>query len=346
MESTELLESKESKGSQKGAKLTHNTATLTLTMSIQNDGGALQELFVSPSQMLRRGLKLIGVLAEVQDRRCRATNIRIFKSHFGPHPSQCSTIWKRLLTTDIADAKVEPEEVDLKAFFMALNHVRVYLTDDQRNPTFDNMDFQKMADDTWMWVSKIAALRNEVIKMPPEDSWGDTVCILSIDGTHMMINEPRHPEYRVDPTYYSFKHGTAGFNVQVVLKIREPECVNIHVAKGGQNDMGNLHSSKLLERIPDGKRIIVDGGYEVREESLDKLSGYNQFDSDLVKAFKARVKSRHETYNSKLKVYEVLNKTFRHGIEKFPTYIHCVTVLVQFAITDPDPTSVDVLFDV
>jgi len=216
---------------------------------------------------------------------------------------------------------------------------------DQRNPTFDNMDFQKMASDTWWWVQRIAALRHQVIVFPTEEAWGGTALILSIDGTHMSINEPRHPDYWVDTSYFSHKHGTAGFNVQVVLKIYEPECVNTFISKGGQNDMGNLNASGVLDMIPNGKRIVCDGGYEVKEDKLDKLSGYNQFDDDAVKEFKARVKSRHEAFNSKLKVHEVLNKTFRHGAEKFGTYIYMVAVLVQIAITDPNPDSVDLLFD-
>jgi len=306
----------------------------------------VEEVLVTSEQMLRRGLKLVGVPAEVQDRRTKKTNVRIFGSHFGPHPNHCASTWKQLLTTDIPDAKVLPSQVDLKAFFVALNHARVYLTDDQRNPQFDNMDFQKMASDTWWWVQRIAALRRQVIVFPTEDSWGDTVMILSIDGTHMMIHEPRHEECRVDTTHFSHKHGTAGFNVQIALKTYEPECVHVFVAKGGQNDMGNLNASGVLDLIPEGKRIVCDGGYEVKDDRLHMLSGYNQFDDDAVKEFKARVKSRHEAFNAKLKVYKVLNKTFRHGVEKFEVYIYMVAVLVQFAITDPDPESVDVLFDV
>jgi len=185
----------------------------------------VEQLFLTGNQMLRRGLRLVGVPTDVQERRGTNANVRVFKSHFGPHPNHCATVWKQLLTTDVAEAKVLPEQVDLKAFFMALHHVRVYLTDDQRNPTFNNMDFQKMASDTWWWVQRIAALHHQVIVFPTEAAWGGTAIILSIDGTHMSINEPCHPDYRVDTSYFSHKHRTAGFNVQVVLKIYEPDII-------------------------------------------------------------------------------------------------------------------------
>jgi hypothetical protein len=58
-----------------------------------------------------------------------------------------------------------------------------------------------------------------------------------------------------------------------------------------------------IYHIPDGKRVIADGGYP---GDIDKLSTYNQFDSERLKKFKARVKSRHETVNARLKIYEVL----------------------------------------
>ena len=52
--------------------------------------------------------------------------------------------------------------------------------------------------------------------------------------------------------------------------------------------MNNLNLSGLFDHLPDGCKAIVDGGYA---ESHAKLSGYNQFDTDLVKQLKARAKS-------------------------------------------------------
>jgi hypothetical protein len=105
----------------------------------------------------------------------------------------------------------------------------------------------------------------------------------------------------------------------------------VTVSKGSVNDKGNVNKSGLLDKIPAGKRLIVDGGYT---GDMDKCTGYNQFDSDDLKKFKARVKSRHETFNHRLKIFNILSERFFHGVDKFPVSIEAVAVLVQYTIED------------
>jgi len=103
-----------------------------------------------------------------------------------------------------------------------------------------------------------------------------------------------------------------------------------------------VNKSGLLDKIPDGKRIIVDGGYP---GDIEKLSGYNQFDSKELKAFKARAKSRHETFNSRMKIFHVLKHKFEHDKGTFPICMTAVAVLVQYMIEDTKPESATPLFD-
>lgn len=308
----------------------------------------IEEVLLTPGEMLYRGLKLYGVPKEVQARRRKGKkNLEIFMAVYGAHPNHCAKIWEDIFRTDVPTAKVSPKEADLVGFFLALNHARMYLTDEQRNPIFGSMDFKEMRSTTFWWVCRIAALKEQVIVWPSDEEWGDTTIIVSVDGTHMRCNEVRHPTLKRDPTWYSFKHKTAGHNLQITLDIRRPRCVDLFVGRAGQNDMGNWNNSGVEDKIPEGKRAIVDGGYEVtNEERLKVLSGYNQWDDEKTMNFKKRVKSRHETYNAKLKVYDVMTKVFRHHVNRFPIYVDMVCVLVQYAITDTDPESVDILFDV
>ena len=113
--------------------------------------------------------------------------------------------------------------------------------------------------------------------------------------------------------------------------------------RGGQNDMGNVNDSDLLNKIPDGKRCVVDGGYS---GNLDKFSGYNQFDSKEVQEFKARVKARHETINKRTNDYKAMAETWRHDREKFPAACRAVGVLLQYGIEDKNPESANPLFNV
>ena len=107
--------------------------------------------------------------------------------------------------------------------------------------------------------------------------------------------------------------------------------------------MGNVNESDLINKIPDGKRVVVDGGYT---GNLDKFSGYNQFDSEAVQAFKKRVKSRHETINKRMNDYKALEQTWRHDTDKFPMAVRAVGVLIQYGLEDENPESGNPLFDV
>lgn len=294
------------------------------------------ELAVTPSQMLRRGLKLLGLSQKVQNRRDKGSNVRVFKSHYGVHPNHTSTAWRDIINTQ----QLDEHEVDLKAFFMALNFLRCYDNEDIRATRF-GVDKWKMRKLVWCWIQRLANLKALKIKIP--DSW-DTTFVFSIDGTHYRINEPRHATLKQDPSWYSHKHGCAGHNVQIALAIFSQQLYDMTISKGGTNDKGNLHKSGILDKIPAGKRAIVDGGYY--QGDVDKLSGYNQFDSDVLKKFKSRVKSRHENFNMRLKIFNVLGDKFVHDKEKFPSCMEAVAVLVQYTIEDTNPESAAPLFDV
>jgi hypothetical protein len=308
---------------------------MATAMDNDDDGIANLLLAVSPSQMLRRGLKLINISRQVQNRRGMTANVLLFKQHYGIHPNQASTVWKDI----VDDGALNEETVNLKSFFMALNFLRCYDTEGIRATRFGE-DAKRMRSKVWAWISKIAALKAKKIKFPA--TW-DTTFVASVDGTHVRINEPRHATLKKDPKWYSHKHGCSGHNVQVVMAIWEQQCYDITISKGGTNDKGNIIKSGLLDKVPAGHRIIADGGYP---GDIEKLSTYNQFDSDAMKIFKKDVKSRHETFNYRLKIYEAIGDKFHHGKDKFPMCMDAVAVLVQYLIEDTNPESGNPLFDV
>jgi hypothetical protein len=293
---------------------------------------------VSSAQMLRRGLKAIGIDKQTQGRRTKKANVRVYKAHYGVHPNNASAVWIAIITHENENS-LPVDKIDLLAFFMSLNFLRCYESEDVRATRF-KVDKWKMRKPIWQWIQYIANLKDSIIKYP--DAWNTTL-VCSVDGTHFRLNEPRHATLKKDPTWYSHKHHCAGHNVQVVMAIWEQQCYNITISKGGTNDKGNVIKSGLLDRLPNGKRAIVDGGYP---GDMNKLSGYNQFDSDELKKFKARVKSRHETFNARLKIYDVLGDKYYHDKEKFPACMEAVAILVQFTIADTDPESAEPLGDV
>ena len=298
----------------------------------------LEQLRVEPWQMLRRGLKLVGVDSSVQQRREKQTNIDYFKSFYGPHPNHCSSAWNDIV---IVHKLVPAEDASLLGFFLACHFLRCYPKNEKtRSALFGNIELKKARTLCWYWVDAIRRLYAYKIFWP---NHFPTVFCASVDGSHKKSNETRHPTLKKDPKLFSFKHHCAGFNVQVVLHLFESRILDVFVSRGGENDMGNVNRSNLLNKIPPGKRCIVDGGYDGH---YDKLSGYNQFDSDQMVWFKKRAKARHETVNKRCSDYDVLMKKFTHAREKFPMCMFAVAVLIQYGLEDTNPESAMPLFEI
>jgi hypothetical protein len=262
--------------------------------------------------------------------------VRVFKAHYGIHPNHAATVWRDIIVNE----QLEGADIDLRAYFMTLNFLRVYACEDIRATLF-KVDKKKARSLIWKWIDMLANQKEHKIKYPAQ--WDGSTFVCTVDGTHYMMNEPRHATLRKDPSWYSFKHHCAGHNVQVVLSVWDQQCYDITISKGGTNDKGNINKSGLLDKVPAGKRIIVDGGYP---GDADKLSGYNQFDFDALKQFKGDAKSRHETFNARLKIFDVLGEKFFHDKEKFHNCMTAVAVLVQYMIEDINPESANPLYDI
>ena len=155
-------------------------------MNNNNDNNQ-EHRMVTHQQMLRRGLRAAKSHLGTQKHLALVAD---FKSHYGNHPKQCATMWRELIETGrVADA-----EEDLLAFFAALSFLKLYEKEKKRRSTFD-MNVRPLRELTWTWVQKIASLKGLKIVWRNDDEW-DTIYIISVDGTHRRVNEPRDPVVR------------------------------------------------------------------------------------------------------------------------------------------------------
>jgi DDE superfamily endonuclease len=85
----------------------------------------------------------------------------------------------------------------------------------------------------------------------------------------------------------------------------------------------------ILTKIPEGKKIIADKAYRGEPE---KLTCPNLHDSLQVASFKARARARHETFNKRIKDYQITRQEFRHSHGKHKIAFEAVCVLVQYDV--------------
>eukprot|EP00531_Pseudo-nitzschia_arenysensis_P002864 CAMPEP_0116130474 /NCGR_PEP_ID=MMETSP0329-20121206/8500_1 /TAXON_ID=697910 /ORGANISM="Pseudo-nitzschia arenysensis, Strain B593" /LENGTH=298 /DNA_ID=CAMNT_0003624857 /DNA_START=225 /DNA_END=1121 /DNA_ORIENTATION=- len=184
----------------------------------------------------------------------------------------------------------------------------------------------------WRYIHAIQALKGKKIKWIFDENNNDYF-ILSVDGVHCRIHEPRT---QPSSGWYSKKFNKAGLTYELGVAIYHNKIVWINGPfPAGQNDIKVFRKpGGLMSKIPDDCRAIGDEGY--RGEPT-KVSTRNTFNSVELKEFENRVRARHETVNSRLKAFGVLNQVFRSKgrgrmMEKHKSAFEACCVIVQYEL--------------
>jgi len=228
---------------------------------------------------------------------------------------------------------------------MAAHFLKCYPKANEDEATF------KLSDATirkwiWFYIEKIQALKADKIVWPehwnPTESpdMDETSFIVTIDGIHCPIHEPKHGRYSKNPQCYSHKFKQAGLAYEVAMSIYENRCVWMNGPfPAGKNDV-SIFRSALKNKMPHGKLGIADKG--CRGE-LALLSLPNSHDVEEVRELKGRALARHEKFNGQLKNFAILSGKFRHGLEKdqmlekHQMAFEAVTVICQHQLENGSP---------
>ena len=292
-----------------------------------NDGIAAGLVIYTPDEVLHIGLKWVGFTSHRIERASAATNIYRFRAHFGADPKVVAVIFEEFQTTDYADARVPSGSANIKHFLMALHHLKVYPREVEREALFD-ISPAYGRDWCWYYIEKVQALKAVKISWP-DNLYSDDLWVLTVDGVHCWINEPRHPTWSQDPTYYSHKFNKAGLAYELGVSLTESRLIWMNGPfKAGTSDKKIFKEGGLKQRLEQfGKRGIGDGGYTGFPMLL---STPNAHDSDAVKLFKSRALKRHEKLNGHIKTFASMSGRFRHGVPRFKCCFEAVCVICQY----------------
>jgi len=291
-------------------------------------------LFLSATNLLERGLSFLHFFA---DRWTPARKTLVFKKHYGASPLDLASQWYDLQVTTITDAQLSEHEKSvrgLRHFLAAHFFLWSYPKNAELTASLFNICVQyahgKMM---WLWVSRIAALKAMKVKwIPSLDDTNKETFILSVDGTDFRIWEPKHPTLPIDKGMMSHKFKHAALKYEIAISVQQSKvCFFSGPYRGGEHDL-EIFRKALKNKIKDGKKVIADGGYATSRTDERMLSLPNPLDSRQLKNFKSRSRLRLETFNGRLKKYEVLNQTFRHGIEKHRLAFEAVLVTCQYVM--------------
>jgi hypothetical protein len=273
--------------------------------------------------VLKLGLKLVGFAEDRQG--SESINLRRFRAFFGIGPVAVAALYN--------DIKHD-HRIQANRLLMALNFLKLY-------------DLEHVLAGRWGINEKtLRELNRDTVKAIQDQKekkvvWGDwedeDIFIISVDGVHCRVQEVRK-----DPSAKWFDHKSHGAGVayELGIAIRSGKLVwikgpfpasthDVTIFRGEDNP-----EQSLKQKIGNNQRAIGDSGYsgEPKKVSITRPS-----DSTEVKKFKARVKSRHETFNGRLKCFNVLDTAFRHDISQHKQCFEAVCIAVQYDLENGSP---------
>jgi hypothetical protein len=275
-------------------------------------------------QMLTLGLNLAGFEGRYST---ETINNRRFRAFYGIGAKAVAAMYN-----DIKHLRVQPNRL-----LMALNFLKLY-------------DTEHVLSGRWKLNEKtLRELNRETVKIIQDQKekkvvWGqwdeDEIFIVSVDGVHCRVQEVRK-----DPSAKWFDHKShgAGVTYELGIAIRSGNLVwikgpfpasrhDVTMFRGDGEDDDPEQS--LKSKIGENQRGVGDSGYKGEPQ---KMSITRPGDSAEVKKFKARVKSRHETFNARLKSFNALNTAFRHELSQHKQCFEAVCIAVQYDIEHGHP---------
>ena len=255
-----------------------------------------------------------------------------FKRLYGSSPRTLANQWYLLQTTKNTDARLSDKEATDKGFrrfMIAHSFLWSYCGSIDVAVRFKQCERYSRGEHIWDWIGKIAALQDEVIVW---DEWLDSedseIFIVTVDGTDFKVREQSTKQFNVDKRKYSkkFNHGAVKYEIAISLATGRAVWIS-GPHRGGKNDQ-TIFDEGLRHKIKQGKLVIADGGY-----SGPMVSAPDPNEPKPVRRFKARARSRHETFNGRLKYFSILGDMFRHEpTQKHALALYAVAVTVNMQI--------------
>mmetsp|Transcript_12008 Transcript_12008/g.19841 ORF Transcript_12008/g.19841 Transcript_12008/m.19841 type:complete len:438 (-) Transcript_12008:41-1354(-) len=274
-----------------------------------NNNAAPRRTF-SVDKVLRDGLIFAGFNDERITRCGEKRNTDRFKAHYGVGP--------KTVVSFLEDLFNKHPSLKYKDVFMTLNWLKTYSVahvmaaiwgpcEEYINPVLED------------YIAKFASLKEGKIRL---DRFNDeTIIVFSIDACHFMVDE-----MALDPStrWYDFKKGGAGLKYEVALSIHTNEIMwirgpleasihDISMFRGyttKDKKKNKVDKDAFINYVPAGKKGVGDSGYSGEP---NKIVTTRKGQSVEMKRWLGRVKSRQETFFSRMKSFNIMKNRFRHG---------------------------------
>jgi hypothetical protein len=176
---------------------------------------------------------------------------------------------------------------------------------------------------------KIALLEEKVISWDKgfDDPEHKTHTIY-IDGIDMMAWERKYAYLSKDPAFCSHKSNGCAYRYMIAVSVYQSKIVGIYGPYPGSYSEIEIFQEHIKTKIKQGKYGVADKG--TKDSSDRMLVLPNPVDNQDNKKFKACVLARYEMVNGRIKHYNSMADTWKHGMDKHGIAIRAVTATVQY----------------
>lgn len=301
---------------------------------LDNEDDALSMHISTLDDMLIEGLMLANFTEKQIERCCKKTNLSRFNSKFGTSPAVVCAMYEDLQKTALQSMRLDGSQENLRWLLRSMMYLRKYILEDDFEAIF-KMSARYGRQKIWDTIEKIQYLKWKKITWQDDCALED-IWVMTVDGTHMWIQEPKHETYSKDPEYFSHKFNKSGINYELGIAIASQKLIWMNGPfKAGRNDLNIFIEEGLEQRLLLlGKKAIGDGIYQGHNKAV---SFPNRCDSYGVAKFKSRALKRHESFNGMIKNFRILSDCFRHRVDKIALAFESVAVICQYKIEREEP---------
>eukprot|EP00804_Cyclotella_cryptica_P009884 CCRYP_014185-RA/>CCRYP_014185-RA protein AED:0.05 eAED:0.05 QI:0/0/0/1/1/1/2/0/295 len=249
---------------------------------------------------------------------------RRWMSCFGARPEVMAKLWTLIDPVDTMPNGAEPKHMTWAFYYM-----KQYPTEEVTAINVGGFDEKTTQKWIWLFIEAISYQEHKVIVWN-ERFLGDVGndALTTIDGTDMPV------QHRFDKKFYSHKFKSNGLRFEVGVCIQTGHIVWLNGPFcAGKNDI-TIAQQALIRALDEGEMVEADGGYAGEEH-------YIKVPKDAISREQSKMKqtarSRHESANSRLKIFQILKKEFRHKLMKHSSVFRAVAVITQLNIEDGYP---------
>ena len=137
------------------------------------------------------------------------------------------------------------------------------------------------------------------------------------------------------------KFNQGAVKYEIAMSLSKNKCVWISSPhKGAKHDF-TIFCEGLKYKVAAGKFVIADRGYQSKKPDELMTSSPSRLNKKEVHNFESCARLRQETFNGRLKKYQILSETFKNTVEKHQLAFEAVCVTIQYQLDNGG-----ILFDI